>query len=171
MLKGRTLLLATSALVFAIPAHAQQAPAAADSQAGAAPADDQIIVTAVPRGANRLDSSISVSSLGAEAIANAAPRSAAELFRSLPGIRAESSGGEGNANIQVRGIPISTGGACRDPEGVFPARTARKVFTILSSSEWKVTTQSRPPTFKARSAASSPASSSLSSSFTAIRIA
>ena len=111
MLKGKTLLLATSALIFAIPAYAQQAPAAANSQAAAAPADDQIVVTAVPRGVNRLDSSVSVSSLGAEAIATAAPRSAAELFRSLPGIRSESSGGEGNANIQVRGIPISTGGA------------------------------------------------------------
>ncbi|MDB5428008.1 MAG: hypothetical protein JWR43_1983, partial [Phenylobacterium sp.] len=35
---------------------------------------------------------------------------------------------------------VSTGGAWRDPPGVLPARTAKKVFTILSSSEWNVTT-------------------------------
>ncbi len=112
MLRGRTVLLATSALIFSVPADAQQAAAPANAQPSADTAgDDQIVVTAVARGQNRLDSSVSVSSLGADAIATASPRSAAELFRSLPGIRSESSGGEGNANIQVRGIPISTGGA------------------------------------------------------------
>ncbi len=87
--------------------------ALAQSPAAAAAPDDaaEIIVTGVAKGQNRLDSSISISSLNADAIATAAPRSAAELFRSIPGIRSESSGGEGNANIQMRGIPISTGGA------------------------------------------------------------
>ena len=33
------------------------------------------------------------------------------VFRQLPGIRSESSSGGGNSNINVRGIPISTGGA------------------------------------------------------------
>ena len=118
MSNGRILLLATTALMLATPAVAQQsAPAPADptpAPAAASPVAaqaDDIIVTAVARGQNRLDSSVSVSSLNADAIAAAAPRSAAELFRSLPGIRSESSGGEGNANIQSRGIPISTGGA------------------------------------------------------------
>ena len=93
----------------AVPALAQ---ASADTQSQAdAPNNDDIIVTAVARSQNRLDSSVSVSSLNADAITNSASRSAAELFRSLPGIRSESSGGEGNANIQSRGIPISTGGA------------------------------------------------------------
>ncbi|MBA4043784.1 MAG: TonB-dependent receptor [Erythrobacter sp.] len=113
MLKGRTLFLATTAIMIAAPAFAQQAAAPASAAAPEAEpeAQDEVVVTAVVRGQNRLDTSVSVSSLNAEAIANAAPRSAAELFRSLPGIRSESSGGEGNANIQVRGIPISTGGA------------------------------------------------------------
>lgn len=113
MLKGRTLFLATTAMMVASPAFAQQVPPA-DPTAPAETQDqarDDVVVTAVAGQRNRLDTSISVSSLNAEAIANAAPRSAAELFRSLPGIRSESSGGEGNANIQVRGIPISTGGA------------------------------------------------------------
>ena len=108
MLKGKSALLATGALLFAVPVHAQDS----NQAAAEVPANDaEIVVTAVARSANRLDSSVSVSSLSSEAIAQTAPRSAAELFRSLPGIRSESSGGEGNANIQVRGIPISTGGA------------------------------------------------------------
>ena len=121
MSNARTILLATTALMLATPAFAQDAvpappaadpaPFAAAAPAPAEPAGDEIVVTAVARGQNRLDSSVSVSSLNADAIAASAPRSAAELFRSLPGIRSESSGGEGNANIQSRGIPISTGGA------------------------------------------------------------
>ena len=35
----------------------------------------------------------------------------AEIFRNIPGIRSESSGGEGNANIAVRGLPVASGGA------------------------------------------------------------
>ncbi|MFA5967642.1 MAG: TonB-dependent receptor [Sphingomonas sp.] len=113
MLKGRTLFLATTALMVSAPAFAQQAsPPAADAQTDTDfQAKDEIVVTAVARGQNRLDSSVSVSSLNSDAIANAAPRSTAELFRSLPGIRSESSGGEGNANIAVRGLPVASGGA------------------------------------------------------------
>ncbi len=113
-MKVRTLTLLSSALIcaplFSGAALAQGAPPA-DAAVAAEDAAADIIVTGTPRGQNRLDSSVSVSSLGSEALAIATPRSAAELFRSLPGIRSESSGGEGNANIQVRGIPISTGGA------------------------------------------------------------
>ena len=72
---------------------------------------EEIVVTAVPRGATKLESSVSVSSLTAEDVYEVAPRSVAEIFRSLPGIRAESSGGNGNANITVRGIPLATGGS------------------------------------------------------------
>lgn len=93
------------ALLAAAPAFAQDAAPADET------ANEEIVVTGVAKGQNRLDSSISISSLSADAIAVASPRSAAELFRSIPGIRSESSGGEGNANIQMRGIPISTGGA------------------------------------------------------------
>jgi outer membrane receptor protein involved in Fe transport len=115
-----SLLVAVSLIAIAAPAAAQTAGrnvgqtsptrAAAPAVEPAASSDD-IIVTAVARGQNRLDSSVSVSTLNASDIAAASPRSLAELFRSLPGIRSESSGGEGNANIQSRGIPISTGGA------------------------------------------------------------
>ena len=84
------------------------------SVAGNAVAQDleEVIVTGVAReGVSKLEASVSVSSLNQEDIAKIAPRSVAEIFRSLPGIRAESSGGNGNANITVRGIPLATGGS------------------------------------------------------------
>lgn len=94
------------------PSLAQTAATDANVSAATPTADEgEIIVTAVARSANRLNTSISVSTIDAGRIAQTAPRSAAELFRALPGIRSESSGGEGNANIAVRGLPVASGGA------------------------------------------------------------
>ena len=107
-MKVPTFLLATSALVLPVSAFAQTATPA--DQTAATDSSD-IIVTAVARGQNKLDSSVSVSSLNADQIQTTAPRSVAELFHNLPGIRSESSGGEGNANIAVRGLPVASGGA------------------------------------------------------------
>lgn len=104
------LLLTSAGMLAAMPAHAQD-------QADAGPAEAQqmdqgdIVVTAVARGQSRLDTSVTVSSLSSDEIAKTAPRSVAEIFRNLPGIRSESSGGEGNANISVRGLPVASGGA------------------------------------------------------------
>jgi outer membrane receptor protein involved in Fe transport len=81
---------------------------------GAAEGDaplEEVLVTAVARPVDRLESSVSTSALKIEDVYEMAPRSVAEIFRSLPGIRAESSGGSGNANITIRGIPLATGGA------------------------------------------------------------
>ncbi|GGD19066.1 TonB-dependent receptor [Hyunsoonleella pacifica] len=72
---------------------------------------DQIIVTGVVNPKSKIESSVSVSTMDIELIEQAAPRSSGELFRNIPGIRAESSGGEGNANFNVRGVPISSGGS------------------------------------------------------------
>ncbi len=72
---------------------------------------EEIIVTAVARGQNRIESSVSVSAIGADEITKLNAPSSADLIRQIPGIRSEASGGEGNANIAVRGIPVSTGGA------------------------------------------------------------
>jgi outer membrane receptor protein involved in Fe transport len=104
------LLLGCTLFALAAPAAAQStdAPAAsADAEAAA----EEIVVTAVARGENPLDASVSISTLSPDDIAAASPRSVAELFRSIPGIRSESSGGEGNANIAVRGLPVASGGA------------------------------------------------------------
>lgn len=102
-------------LIAGTSAHAQSTTAGNDKPAeqtrdAAKPAGD-IIVTAVARGRDRLDSAISTSSLREADILKAAPRSTAEIFRNVPGIRSESSGGEGNANISIRDLPIASGGA------------------------------------------------------------
>ena len=93
-----TLAFGVALSAFSVPAFAQDQEAASDE---AAESDNVIIVTAVARGQNRLESSVSVSSIGAEQIADLAPPSSADLIRQIPGIRAEASGGEGNANIAV----------------------------------------------------------------------
>ncbi|WOH38753.1 TonB-dependent receptor [Thalassotalea fonticola] len=72
---------------------------------------ERIIVTGVAKGTTVMASSVSVSSLTADQVEVTTPRSTAEAFRSIPGIRSESSGGEGNANIAVRGLPVAAGGA------------------------------------------------------------
>ena len=73
---------------------------------------EEIFVTGVPRGgATKLEASVSVSAVPSEDVVKIAPRSVAEIFRSIPGIRAESSGGGGNANLTIRGIPLATGGS------------------------------------------------------------
>jgi outer membrane receptor protein involved in Fe transport len=98
-------------LIIASPALAQDAPAAdSDAAADEDPAQE-IVVTGVSRATNRLDTSVSVSAISADAIAAVAPRGTSEIFRRLPGIRAESSAGGGNSNMQVRGLPAVTGGA------------------------------------------------------------
>ncbi len=93
---------------------AAQAQSTGDT-ASAAPADglnlERIVVTGTTGGTSKMKSSNSVSSMELDTILHNAPTSAAEVLRSVPGLRAESSGGEGNANITVRGLPISAGGA------------------------------------------------------------
>ena len=80
-------------------------------EAGESPVLEEIIVTGVARPTTILDSSVSVTSFEAGDTYSLAPRSTAEIFRSIPGIRSESSGGQANANLTVRGIPLATGGS------------------------------------------------------------
>ena len=69
-----------------------------------------VVVTGVLNPKSKLESSVSVSSVNSKQIEEAAPRVTAEVFRSIPGIKSESTGGEGNANVTVRGIPVASGG-------------------------------------------------------------
>ncbi len=89
-------------------AQSADAPAAEDSTAGDL---DTIVITATAGGKSKLRTSVSTSTLNPDAIERSAPRSTAEIFRNIPGIRSESTGGEGNANIAVRGLPVASGGA------------------------------------------------------------
>lgn len=72
---------------------------------------EEVVVTGVVNPRTKLKSSVSVTTLDVKQVEQSAPRSTAEIFRTIPGIRSESSGGEGNANIAVRGVPISSGGS------------------------------------------------------------
>ncbi|WP_412561756.1 TonB-dependent receptor domain-containing protein [Winogradskyella sp. MIT101101] len=72
---------------------------------------DQVIVTGVTNPRSRIESSVSVTTMRPKTIQQSAPRTTAEIFRTIPGIRSESSGGEGNSNIAVRGVPVSSGGS------------------------------------------------------------
>lgn len=72
---------------------------------------EDVVVTGVVNPKAKIKSSVSITTLGTEQITQSAPRSTAEIFRTIPGVRSESSGGEGNSNISVRGVPISSGGS------------------------------------------------------------
>ena len=89
--------------LWAFPVHAQDE--------GADEAIEEIIVTGVARPTTKFESSASVTSMSSDDMMNYAPRSTAEVLRNLPGIQSESSSGDANANIKVRGMPISSGGA------------------------------------------------------------
>ena len=73
---------------------------------------EKIVVTgSVAKGTTVMASSVSVSSMSEDQIEIASPRSSADAFRNIPGVRAEASGGDGNANLAVRGLPVAAGGA------------------------------------------------------------
>jgi len=74
---------------------------------------EEVVVTGVARagGASQMDTSVSTSVLSSADIAKQAPRTTGEILRNIPGVRAESSGGDGNSNINMRGLPAPDGGA------------------------------------------------------------
>lgn len=97
---------------------AQPAPTGADTQAqpgdvpDAGQQTEDIVVTATTGERSRFRSSISVSQISQESIQNFTPRSEAEVLRNIPGLQpSDTAGPGGNANIGVRGIPVSTGGS------------------------------------------------------------
>jgi outer membrane receptor protein involved in Fe transport len=98
-----------SSIMFANSMFSQNAKVVADSTK--TNALEEVFVTGVVNPKTKIKSSVSITTLGVKQIEQSAPRSTAEIFRSIPGIRSESTGGEGNANIAVRGVPISSGGS------------------------------------------------------------
>lgn len=108
--------LVPTAIAFAAASLALQMSAAMAQTAPPAKADgalnlDEVVITASPEGRSKMKQSQSVSTLGEEAIINSGATTAIEILRSIPGVRAEASSGDGNANITVRGVPISAGGS------------------------------------------------------------
>lgn len=72
---------------------------------------NEVVVTGVVNPRSALESSVSISTLKTNQITEAAAVSTSEILRSIPGVRSEASGGDGNTNITVRGVPIATGGS------------------------------------------------------------
>lgn len=70
---------------------------------------EQIIVTGTASGTavRKVDSSYATTSLDADMIKKLSPKSTADLFKAIPGVWAESSGGVSGANVFVRGFPGS----------------------------------------------------------------
>ena len=62
------------------------------------PVLEEVIVTGVVKPVTKLESTASVTALSSEDMTNYAPRSTAEIFRNIPGVQAESSSGDANAN-------------------------------------------------------------------------
>ncbi len=114
---ARPALAAITLALLQLPALAQQAAApAGEAEAAQDKKQDklklnQLVVTGSSVRTTKMKQSLSVSSIDSEQIAKTGASNAAELLRSVPGLRSESTGGEGNANITVRGVPLSAGGS------------------------------------------------------------
>lgn len=112
-------LLATSsfAALMAGPALAQTvAPADAKTETGADKKDavglERVVVTATSQAKSKMRSSVSVTDIDQDTIKDFGARTEAEVLLMIPGVRTESTAGPGgNANISVRGLPISSGGS------------------------------------------------------------
>lgn len=72
---------------------------------------DEVVVTGVVNQKSALESSVAMTTIKPKFMKEFGAVTTAELFKAIPGIRSESSGGEGNANIAVRGVPVASGGA------------------------------------------------------------
>ncbi len=102
MLKKTHLLSSIALAALSVTAHAQEAPQPDDTAA----ANEEIVVTGTAGGGiNRQDAAFAITSINSDAIDRAAPNSTADLFKVIPGVSAESSGGQNGANIFVRGYP------------------------------------------------------------------
>jgi len=78
---------------------------------GAAPAAQQVFSTGVARGRDPLDSATSTSALRAAEIEVLGARSLGDILRNIPGIRTESSTGDGSSAYTIRGLPLASGGS------------------------------------------------------------
>ena len=67
----------------------------------------QVVVTGVAsaRGVRKVDSAFSITTANEEQLKQASPSSTADIMKLVPGVYAESTGGQSGANIEVRGFP------------------------------------------------------------------
>ncbi|AJP74142.1 TonB-dependent receptor domain-containing protein [Sphingomonas hengshuiensis] len=108
------LLVSAAVLAITTPAFAQNADPSPTGDAAPAKrdvAEKEVFSTGVAKGRDRLDSATSTSALKGDDIQTLGARSLAEILRNIPGIRTESSTGEGNSNYTIRGLPLASGGS------------------------------------------------------------
>lgn len=84
-------------------------PPPADPQNGGSLRLEDVVITGTAARLSKMRSSVSISTFDPEQLRRVVPDSAADILRSVPGILAQSSGGEGNANVTARGLPLSGG--------------------------------------------------------------
>ncbi|MBU6259883.1 MAG: TonB-dependent receptor [Burkholderiales bacterium] len=112
-----SLFAATGAVaLMAAPAFGQQAAAPAATATAAAQPDslglERIVVTATSGNQSKLKSSISVTTVDDDLVKAMNPQTQSEVLRLIPGVIDNGGNGPGgNANITVRGLPITTGGS------------------------------------------------------------
>jgi outer membrane receptor protein involved in Fe transport len=102
-----------SAVALAVLALVAQSQAAAQESSPLPPQDNaqkemqQVVVTgtASASGTRKLDTSFSITTATEEQLKAAAPSSTADVLKIVPGVYAESTGGQSGANIEVRGFP------------------------------------------------------------------
>jgi outer membrane receptor protein involved in Fe transport len=107
-------LLATSSFtaLLAMPAQAQDATEAAKSDKSDALSLDRVVVTATSGAKTKLQSSVSVTTVDSDLVKAMNPQTQSEALRLIPGVIDNGGNGPGgNANISVRGLPITTGGS------------------------------------------------------------
>lgn len=104
-----------SAVTAAVLTLVNQTAAQAQSAAPAEPSTtkevaaevQQVVVTGVAsaRGVRKVDSAFSITTATEEQLKQASPSSTADIMKIVPGVYAESTGGQSGANIEVRGFP------------------------------------------------------------------
>jgi outer membrane receptor protein involved in Fe transport len=102
-IRAKTLLVATSAQSQAEPATAVEPEPETPSEV------EEVIVVGTPggKGIDKLSASFAVTTVNADDIAKASPKSTAELLTLVPGVWVETSGGVAGANVFVRGFPAT----------------------------------------------------------------
>jgi len=105
------LLFAAPALAGTASASTEQAKTAPAAAANAPAGREEVFSTGVAKGRDRLDSATSTSALREKDIQALGARSLGDLLRNLPGIRTESSTGDGSSAYTVRGLPLASGGS------------------------------------------------------------
>ena len=110
MNEPRFLLTSVSIAIFTLIGQTQALAQTTDAAAPAAAVTQeiqQVVVTgtALARGTRKIDTAFSITTATEEQLKMASPSSTADVLKLVPGVYAESTGGQSGANVEVRGFP------------------------------------------------------------------